>query len=140
MGEVEAEFPTARRRAFEILEHGRRRDFWSRIVDTVLVVLILGNVAGTIAQTLPEIELNYGKDLQFFDRTCVLVFAIEYAVRIWIAPEHPLLRMLSPSQARLRFAMTPMMIIDALAFVPLGLEILFPGVPNVRLNSLDSNS
>ncbi len=133
MGEVEAEFRTPRRRAFEILEHGRRRDFWSRIVDVVLVVLILGNVAGTIAQTLPEIELNYGRDLQLFDRTCVLVFAIEYAVRIWIAPEHPLLQKLSPSQARLRFAMTPMMIIDALAFVPFGLEILFPGVAVTRL-------
>jgi voltage-gated potassium channel len=136
MGEVEAESPTARQRAFEILEHGRRRDFWSRIVDVVLVVLILGNVAGTIAQTLPEIELYYGRDLQLFDRACVLVFAIEYAVRIWIAPEHPLLQKLSPSQARLRFAITPMMIIDALAFVPLGLEILFPGVAAIRLTRL----
>ena len=136
MGEAEATFPTARRRAFEILEHGRRRDFWSRVVDVFLVVLILGNVAGTIAQTLPELELSYGRDLQIFDRMCVLAFAIEYAVRIWMAPEHPLLQKFSPSKARLKFAMTPMMIIDALAFVPLGLEAVFPGMPNVRLTRL----
>jgi len=100
------------------------------------VALILGNVAGTIAQTLPEIELYYGKDLQFFDRTCILVFAVEYAMRIWVAPDHPLLQKLSPSQARMKFAMTPMMIIDALAFVPSGLEILFSGIPAVRLTRL----
>ncbi len=56
MSEAESKFPTPRQRAFEILEHGRRRDFASRIVDWVLVVLILANVAGTIAQTLPGIE------------------------------------------------------------------------------------
>jgi hypothetical protein len=57
MSGVETRFATARRRAFQILKPGRRRDFCSRIVDVVPVVLILGNVAGTIAQTLPEIEL-----------------------------------------------------------------------------------
>ena len=102
----------------------------------ILVVLILANVAGTIAQTLPRIEGPYGKNLQLFDRFCVLVFAIEYLARMWVAPEHPLLRKFSPSRARLRFAATPMMIIDALAFVPLVLELLFPGVPNVRLTRL----
>ena len=45
---------------------------------------------------------------------------------MWIAPEHPLLQNLSASRARLRFAATPMMIIDALAFLPLVLELLFP--------------
>ena len=126
-------FSTMRQRTFGILEHGRRRDFASRIVDWILVVLILANVAATIAQTLPRIEGPYGEDLQLFDRFCVLVFAIEYLARMWVAPEHPLLQKLSASRARLRFAATPMMIIDALAFLPLVLELLFPGVPNVRL-------
>ena len=133
MGEAESQFPTTRQRTFEILEHGRRRDFASRIVDWILVILILANVAGTIAQTLPRIEVPYGKDLQLFDRFCVLVFAIEYLARMWVAPEHPLLQKFSAFRARLRFATTPMMIIDALAFVPLVLELLFPGLPNVRL-------
>jgi len=134
MSEAEPTFPTARQRAFEILEHGRRRDFASRIVDWILVVLILANVAGTIAQTLPGIEGPYGEDLQFFDRLCVLVFAIEYLARLWVAPEH--LRKLSAWRARLSFAATPMMIIDALAFAPLVLELLFPGVSSLRLTRL----
>ena len=136
MGLTPSSLPTARQRAFEILEHGRRRDLASRIVDAVLVGLILSNVAGTVAQTLPGIEEPYGAELQLFDRLCVLVFALEYLARIWAAPEHPLLQQLNASWARLRFAATPMMIIDALAFVPLVLELLFPGVPLLRLSRL----
>ena len=136
MGEADTKFPTARQRAFEILEHGRRRDLASRIVDGILVALILANVAGTIGQTLPGIEGPYGEDLHLFDRLCVLVFAIEYLARVWVAPEHPLLQNLSGSRARLNFAATPMMIIDALALLPLVLELLFPGVPIVRLSRL----
>ena len=136
MSESGSTFATMRQRTFAVLEHGRRRDFASRIVDWILVVLILANVAGTIAQTLPRIEGSYGEDFQLFDRFCVLAFAIEYLARIWVAPEHPLLQKFSPSRARLRFAATPMMIIDALAFLPLVLELHFPGVPNVRLTRL----
>ena len=136
MTAAESKCPTPRQRAFEILEHGRRRDLASRIVDWILVALILANVVGTIAQTLPGVELVYGEDLQHFDRLCVLVFAIEYLARIWAAPEHPLLQKLSVSHARFRFAATPMMIIDALAFVPFILEFAFPGVAIVRLTRL----
>lgn len=127
---------SARQRAFDILEHGRRRDLASRILDWILVLLILANVTGTLAQTLPEIEQAYGDELQLLDRVCVLVFAIEYVARLWVAPEHPLLHSLSPTRARLRFAATPMMVIDALAFVPFLLELLFPGVAAIRLTRL----
>lgn len=136
MGEAEPRPVTARERAFEILEHGRRRDLASRILDWILVILILANVAGTIAQTDPNIEQSYGEDLQLFDRLCVVVFLIEYLARLWVAPEHPLLQKLGPARARLRFAATPMMVIDALAFVPLLLELLFPGIAYVRLTRL----
>jgi voltage-gated potassium channel len=127
---------SARQRAFDILEHGRRRDFASRVLDWILVGLIIANVTGTLAQTLPEIEQAYGDQLQALDRICVLVFAIEYAARLWVAPEHPLLHGISPMRARLGFAATPMMVIDALAFVPFVLEVLFPGVAALRLTRL----
>jgi voltage-gated potassium channel len=56
----------------------------------------------------------------------VSVFAIEFVARIWAAPEHPLLRRRTPLGARLRFAATPLMVIDALALLPLLLELLYP--------------
>lgn len=115
-----------RERAFDVLEHSRRRAPASRVVDWILVLLIVGNVAATVAQTVPEIAAQRGAVLQAFDRACVLAFAIEYAARLWAAPEHPLLRPFGGLEARLRFARTPLMIIDALALLPLLLELLLP--------------
>ncbi len=117
---------TPRARAFEILEHGRRRDIGSRALDIVLVALIVGNVVAVVAQSIPEIAVQYGATLQAFDRLCVAIFALEYATRIWAAPEHPLLRHRNALGARLKFAATPMMIIDAAALLPWLLEVLFP--------------
>ena len=115
-----------RQRAFEVLEHSRRRDLVSRIVDCLLVLLIVGNVAVAVAQSIPETVAQYGTALLIFDRVCVLVFAIEYVARLWVAPEHPMLSDTSDSVSRLRFAASPLMIIDALALVPWILEVLYP--------------
>jgi voltage-gated potassium channel len=118
--------PILRQRAYQILEHGRRREPASRAVDWLLVVLVLANVTATVAHTVPEIAARHGATLQLLDRVCVLVFAIEYIARIWVAPEHPLLRRRTPLGARLRFAATPLMVFDALALLPLLLELLVP--------------
>ncbi len=128
--------PTPRQRAFEILEHGRRRDMASRMVDRALVALILANVVGTILSTVPEVAARYGGLLTLFDRLCVAVFAAEYAARIWAAPEHPLLRHHGPALSRLSFAATPLMLIDALALVPFLLEQAWPAAPLLVLTRL----
>jgi len=115
-----------RQRAFEILEHSRRRDVASRVIDDLLVILILGNVAVVVAQTIPEVANQFGNTLFVFDRICVLIFAVEYAARIWVAPEHPMLSDKRELVARVRFAGSPLMVIDALALVPWILEVLYP--------------
>jgi voltage-gated potassium channel len=123
---IQDPMPSLRQRAFEVLEHSRRRDFISRVVDGLLIVLVLGNVATVIAQSMPGAAAQYGPALLVFDRLCVLVFAIEYVARIWVAPEHPMLSDQRVSVSRLRFAASPLMVIDALALVPWVLEVLYP--------------
>jgi voltage-gated potassium channel len=115
-----------RQRTFQVLEHGRRREPASRAVDWTLIGLVIANVAATVAQTVPDIAARHGSSLHGFDRFCVLIFALEYLARMWAAPEHPMLGRYSALGARLRFAATPLMIIDALALAPLLLEWLFP--------------
>jgi voltage-gated potassium channel len=135
--EAKAESPQSlRQRVFQVLEHGRRRDATSRAVDWLLVVLILADVAATVLHTVPEVAARHGALLTLVDRLCVCVFAAEYVTRIWVAPDHPLLRHHTPMGARLRFAATPMMVIDALALLPLLLEFIFPGSVVILLTRL----
>ena len=125
-----------RARVFEILEHGRRREPASRAIDWLLIVLVVANVVATVAHTVPNIASSHGTALQLLDRLCMLVFTVEYLARIWVAPEHPLLQRYTPTRARLRFAATPLMAIDALALLPLLLELLFPRNELVLLTRL----
>lgn len=127
---------TLRGRVFEILEHGLRRDLTARVVDCVLIALIVGNVVGVIAQSVPEVAAAHGDALQRFDRFCVMVFAIEYIVRLWVAREHPIARDMTVLAARWRAARSPMMVIDALALLPFLIELVYPGDPTARLTRL----
>lgn len=129
-------YPKLRQRAFEVLEHGRRRDVVARVLDSFLIVLVLLNVGIVIVVSVPELAERYGGFLLVLDRLCVLVFALEYAARVWVAPEHPLLSGHSEWRARLRFMGTPMMIVDALALLPWLLEVLFPSSTLVVLTRL----
>ncbi|MGH1417751.1 MAG: cyclic nucleotide-gated ion channel [Hyphomicrobiaceae bacterium] len=126
--DVEIQNPI-RQRAFDILEHSRRRDVYARLLDWVFVTLILANVLGTILQTLPGIAAQFGDRLNTFDLICVAIFFCEYVARLWVAPEHPLMHGLSPAKARFRFALTPLMIIDLIALIPFVIETAFPGMP-----------
>jgi voltage-gated potassium channel len=109
-----------------VLEHGRRREPASRALDWLLIVLVLADVAATVAYTVPDVAASHGAGLQLIDRVCVLVFAAEYVARLWVAPDHPLLQQQTALGARLRFAATPLMLIDAVALLPLLLEALLP--------------
>ena len=128
---------TWRRRTFDLLERGRRRDLAARSFDAVMVSLILANVMTTVLQTVPEFAARHGDALTLFDRLCVVIFTAEYAARLWTAPEHPIFRQDprhgSPLGWRLHFAATPMMVVDLLAIVPFVLELLFPQSASVRL-------
>lgn len=127
---------SVRQRVFDILEHSRRRDVASRLIDSILILLIVANLAVTIGQFVPEIAAAYGDEIFAFDRLCVALFALEYAGRLWVAPEHLMLRDRSALGARLRFAATPMMVIDALAIVPWVLEVLLPHSELIPLTRL----
>lgn len=117
------EIQTQRARMFEILEHGRKGTV-SQIIDFSIIFLILANVAASVIETVPHIHAEYGQALRNFDHFCVAVFIVEYLARLWVAPEHPMMRRSNAFMARLRTAGTPMMVVDAIAILPFFLELV----------------
>ncbi len=105
-------------RAYELLEGGARTNLASRIIDLSLTVLIIVNVT---AVALASVDSLYRRHETLFDNLelfSVTVFTIEYVMRLWAAPEHLALSRRGAGAARLRFALTPMMLIDLLAILP----------------------
>jgi voltage-gated potassium channel len=106
-----------RRRAYELLEPGSS-DRTARAVDLGLIGLVLVNVAAVVLESLPWFSERYGPVFSIIEIVSVVVFTVEYVLRLWTAPEHGPLAELPPWRARLRFALQPQSIIDLAAIAP----------------------
>lgn len=120
-----ADEPTLRRRIYEIIEVGRGESWTSRVFDFTLVVLISLNVLAFCLETVPSVEAEWGEWLRRFEIVSVIVFTIEYVLRLWTAVEVRMLSRLPPWRARLTYALRPVLIIDLLAILPFYLAAMF---------------
>ena len=114
-----------RRRVYEIMEVGHGEDIASKVLDTFLVVLIVANIAVFCAETVPSLEAKWGWEFHVFEMFCLVVFTVEYLLRLWIAVEVPFLARLTPLSARAHFAARAPQIIDLLAILPFYLGHIF---------------
>ncbi|MGH6872613.1 MAG: cyclic nucleotide-gated ion channel [Rhizomicrobium sp.] len=113
-----------RRRVYIALEGGHGRAGFA--VEFLLIALILANVVGYILQSVPAIERAYWRPLVALEIVSVAIFTVEYALRLWTAPEDPATASYGPAEGRLRAVTRPMMIIDFLAFAPAIVQFFVP--------------
>ena len=73
-----------RRRVFDIIQIGNRTDFASRNFDIFIVITILVNITVLFLQTFDSME-PYMDVLKTLETITILVFCVEYILRIWTA-------------------------------------------------------
>jgi len=113
-----------RARIATLLAPGKKSDSASRRVDLALIILILANVVAIMLESEPAIHSKYHNFFWWFEVFSVAIFSVEYLARLWSCvelPEHDANR---PIIARLKFALSPMLLIDLLAILPFYLSFL----------------
>jgi voltage-gated potassium channel len=113
----------ARHRVFRILSVSQPSDRLAWIVRWVLALLIVLNVLAAILQTVEWIERDWGGPLYGFECFSVAVFTVEYILRIWSCTADQRYR--GPVVGRIRFALTPLLLIDLFAIAPFYLMHFF---------------
>jgi len=113
-----------RHRIYEILEVVRENDTIARYFQVFLIVLIVLNVLAVIMESVRTLLLQYFTVFLIFEIFSVAVFTIEYILRLWVCTEKPEFR--RPFLGRLRYALTPVAIIDLVAVIPFYLPLLVP--------------
>jgi voltage-gated potassium channel len=111
----------ARRRVWRLLAPGGD-DVAARVVDALILGLIVLNVAAVVAGSVESVRARWGAALDAFEVVSVVVFTVEYLGRLWAAPEDPRYR--SAVAGRLRWAVTPLALIDLAAVLPFFLPLL----------------
>jgi voltage-gated potassium channel len=107
---------------YEVLEVSEEKGNLSWMVDFFLMMLIGLNVFAFILETVDKIYLLSPAFFIYFEYFSVAVFTLEYGFRLWTADLKQGFH--SPLSGRVRFALTPMALIDLLAILPFYLPLL----------------
>ena len=73
-----------KKRIFDIIQIGQKDDFVSRAFDFFIVIAIIINIAVMFIETFDAMT-EYSRILRIIELVTIVIFAIEYALRIWTA-------------------------------------------------------
>ncbi len=113
-----------KRRVYEILEIASEGDRASRRFDICILTLITLNGVALVLETVQGIHGRAERLFTLFENFSVLIFTVEYLLRLWCCTTSP--DYARPVRGRLKFALTPLALIDLLAILPFYLRLLAP--------------
>lgn len=94
-------------------------DFWySKFVNRFIIATILLTVTAVILESESTLEQYYAFEFNQIEYFSLIVFSVEYFLRIWSAPMNPQYKDLSASSARWTYARSFFAIIDLIAILP----------------------
>ena len=115
-------YEQARRRTYELLEREVGSTRLDLAFDLFITALIVTNVCAVTLETVRWIEQPLHPFFVGFEIFSVAVFSAEYVLRLWSCPADP--RYADGWRGRLRYARSPMPLIDLLAVAPFYLEFV----------------
>jgi voltage-gated potassium channel len=115
-----------RRRIYLVLEQGPVGDGLSVAVDRALVALILINLVAVALESVPDYRAHYMLAFNLIEVFSLVVFTIEYFLRLWVAVEHGPHRHLAALRARLKYVFSPAGLIDLIVVLPFWFALVLP--------------
>jgi voltage-gated potassium channel len=113
----------ARRRLYEIMEEGPHGDAISATVSRGLTFLVCVNILAVILESVPSLEARYEHWFDLLESFSLIVFTVEYVLRIWAAAEHGAYLRISGERARWKYVTSASGIIDLIAIAPFWLDL-----------------
>ncbi len=115
-----------RRRVYLVLEQGPVGNSLGRFIDRLLVLLILINLVAVTLESVPALGGRYALVFDLIEYVSLLVFTVEYGLRLWVAVEHGPHQHLSGARARFKYAFSPAGLVDLLAVLPFWFAMALP--------------
>jgi voltage-gated potassium channel len=117
MSNTQLDITSIKRKSFETLEGNANNP-----INVFLVIIIISNVLAVILSSVKEINVRFSDFFRVFELFSVMVFSIEYVVRIWSCTAEE--RYSRPILGRLEYALQPIVIVDLLAILPFYLPFM----------------
>lgn len=107
-----------KRRTWEVLgaDNHDPKDRLNTVVDMFILVLIVLSVLAVIVESVDSIHTRYEKYFYNLELFVVVVFVVEYLLRVWSCTEDE--KYSNQITGRIKFLFNPMSLIDLAAFLP----------------------
>ncbi|MEO6489882.1 MAG: ion transporter [Ferruginibacter sp.] len=110
------------KRKVHILLHPELGDSkWDKIFNGAIITLIILNVTAVILETVPNIHEPHKEFFRVFDVVSVVIFTIEYLLRLWSSNHDQ--RYHHSVKGRLRYIISTDALIDLLAILPFYIHV-----------------
>ncbi len=116
------------KRTSQLLSKGNVADKPSQYVDMILFILIVLNIAAVCLESVKHIGNEYKVAFNAFEFFSVVIFSIEYVLRIWSAPARNDLGNSTNILKRMKYIFSFTGLIDFLAIIPSILPYFFGGL------------
>jgi len=111
-----------KKRAFEILNATSSTDLSGRAFTIFIISLISLNVLTVMLETVESISSRHALFFNLFEVFSVGIFTVEYALRLWACTVDT--EFSGTVRGRVRYALTPMALIDLAAILPFYLPMV----------------
>ncbi len=106
------------------------RSCTSAAIRVLLIAVTVGSVIAVALETLEGLASRHAMLFLAIEVAVVTLFTVEYAVRVWVAPEGEPDAARDPWGARRRYLRSPLALIDLLAILPFYFNLLVPIGPD----------
>ena len=120
------EIPLRRRLAI-IFEDEEPRDAATRVVNALLALLIIVNVAAVVLESVESIRQHYDAVFTWLEHVATAIFAAEYGLRVWTSVDFNDAAYRHPAWGRLRYMRSFFALVDLVAVLPAILGVLGAG-------------
>ena len=119
---------TVRSRTFELLNPATFGDQTSRLWDQFFSLLILCNVVAVTLESVEALHEKFDQIFHYFELFSILIFTVEYSLRVWVAPLKYENGVTASHIARMKYVFSVNGIIDLLSIIPFYLQFMLPGL------------
>jgi voltage-gated potassium channel len=113
-----ADFSDLRRHLAAIFEDEEPRSRVTWLFDTVLALLIVVNVSGVILESVEPIRRHFAAEFDWLEHTATIIFATEYALRLWACVDLRDQRYRDSLWGRLRYMRSFFALVDLVSVLP----------------------
>lgn len=110
---------------FQLIEGSVHKSLLAKLINFFLITLIITNVVAIILESDKNLNAQYAQEFALFELISVSIFTIEYILRVWTCIESYRFKEYSSLQARIRYLLSPVALIDLIAIAPFFISLFF---------------